>query len=105
MLPGRRLHAERPPVNVEQRLLLLDLGGFLFADADKLADHLHVEAGTLRLRVDVLDVVRQRLALLLEPLDALDQAIRAASPAASRLPFAFSPLPIAVTAMRASFCS
>ena len=40
-------HPKRAAVNVEQRLLLLDIGGFLLADPNKLAQHLYVEAGRL----------------------------------------------------------
>jgi hypothetical protein len=39
-----------------------------------LTQHLHVETRALRLAVDVLDVVAERLALLLQTLDPLDQA-------------------------------
>src|SRR6185437_10987435 len=67
------LHPERASVHVEQRLLLLDLRRLLFADTDELAQHLDVEAGGLGLGVDILDVAAERLALLLEPLDAVDQ--------------------------------
>jgi hypothetical protein len=74
LAPGAALHPQRAAIDVEQGFLLLDLGRLLLADADELADHLHVETRTFCLGVDVLDVAAQRLTLLLQPLDALDQA-------------------------------
>ena len=59
-------------VEVEQRLLLLPLGDVLLAEPDDRAERLGVEAVALGLGVDFLDVVGERLLLLLEPLDALD---------------------------------
>ena len=72
-----RLHPQRAAVDVEQGLLLLHVGGFLLADADELAQHLHVEAGRFGLGIDVLDVAAERLAFFFQPLDALDQAAQA----------------------------
>ncbi len=40
---GEHSHPQRPPVHVEQRLLLLELGRFLPAQANELAQHLHVK--------------------------------------------------------------
>jgi hypothetical protein len=54
--------------------LLLHLRRFLLADADELAEHGGVKAGRLGFRVDVLDIPAECLALLLQPLDAFQQA-------------------------------
>src|SRR5208283_1550584 len=59
------LHPQRAAIDVEQRLLT--------ANANQLSHHLHVEPGTLRLGIDILDVVAECLALVFEALDALDQ--------------------------------
>jgi hypothetical protein len=64
-------------VDVQQRFHFLHLGGFLLADADQLAQHLGVKAGALGLQKYVLDIAAQRLALLLEPFDAFDDAAQA----------------------------
>ena len=63
--------AQSPLVGVEERVLLLAVGRFHGAALQHLADHLRVEAGGLGFGEDVLDVGLQRLALLLQPLDAL----------------------------------
>jgi hypothetical protein len=47
--------------------------GFHFPQADDHPHDLGVVAGGLRLRIDVADVVRDRLFLFLEPLDSLDE--------------------------------
>ena len=57
------LHAERASVDIQQRLLLLDFGRLLAADADQLPDHLGLGARALGLGIDVLDVAGKRLAL------------------------------------------
>src|SRR5208282_3632027 len=66
-------HAERALVDVEERLLLLALGAVQLAQADDLAQHPEIEAAALGLGVDVADIVRERLLLILQPLDPLDQ--------------------------------
>src|SRR5271157_5805158 len=69
----RFLHAERAPVDIEQTLLLRDVGWLLLADADELPQHLHVVTGGFGLGVNVLDVACQRLPFFLKPLDPIDQ--------------------------------
>src|SRR6516165_1174746 len=82
-----RLHAYGAAIHVQQRLLLLDFRRLLLADADELADHLHVKPGGFRLGIDVLDVGGQGLALLLKPLDALDDAAQTLARNVGRLIF------------------
>src|SRR5688500_2868616 len=60
-------------VGLEQRVGLLAVVGLHLAEADDGADRLGVVAARLGLAVDVLDVVRDRLLLLLQALDALDE--------------------------------
>jgi hypothetical protein len=60
-------------VHVQQRRMLLKLLLILLPDPDHLAEYLHVEALTLRLRVDVLLVFGEPFDFLLDPLDALDK--------------------------------
>ena len=50
----------------------------LLADRDDLAQDLGVEAVGLGLGIDFLDVAGDRLLLLLQPLDALDEALELA---------------------------
>ena len=60
-------------VDGEDRLLLLPVGGALLAQGDDLAQRLGVEPDRLGLQVLVADVAGERLLLLLQPLDLLDQ--------------------------------
>ena len=69
-----RSHPQRPPVHIQQRLLLLHIRRLLPAHPDELPQHLHVEPGRLGLGIDVADVAAESLALLLQPLDAIDEA-------------------------------
>src|SRR5579875_1062041 len=75
-LPDARagLHAERAAIEIEQRFLLLNRLGLLAAQPDELAHHLDIEACRLRFHVDIANIRAERLALLLKPLDSLDQA-------------------------------
>ena len=66
-------HAQRGKVEIEHRLLFFALGGFLLAQRNHLAQDLGVEAVGLGFGIDFLDVAGDRLLLLLEPFDALDQ--------------------------------
>src|ERR1700758_1101458 len=72
--PGPGSHAKRTPIDVEQRLLLFDVRGFLSGDADRRARHLDVEPGRFRFRIDIADVATERLTFLLQPLDPVDDA-------------------------------
>ena len=72
------IHSKRREIKVEDRLLLHPLVAVLFADRHDLAHDFHIEAVGLGLAVDVLDVVGQRLLLLLEPLDPLDEGAQMA---------------------------
>src|SRR5215475_12320080 len=71
----RRLveHPEGVQVDGEDRFLLLTFGLGLLAQRDDLADGLHVEAQALGLGELVADVAGERLLLLLQPLDLLDE--------------------------------
>src|SRR5687767_3289252 len=69
----RSVQPERGLVGLQKRVGLLAVVGLHLAEADDGADRLGVVAARLGLAVDVLDVVRDRLLLLLEPLDPLDQ--------------------------------
>jgi hypothetical protein len=59
-------------VDLEQRLLLLAVGRALLAQPDDLAQHLDVEAERLGLGELVADVLGERLLVLLQALDLLD---------------------------------
>src|SRR5438132_7504 len=59
-------------IGLEQRLLLVTLLLVLLAQPNDLAQDLHVEAVALGFGIDVLLVLVERLDLLLDPLDALD---------------------------------
>src|SRR5579862_9337068 len=65
---------DRGEIEAEDFLFLTPLVAVLLADGDDLAHDLDVEPVALGLGVDVLDVFGKRLLLLLEPLDALDEA-------------------------------
>src|SRR3990172_8331488 len=71
---GPRRHAEGVHVEVEQGLFLLTLGGVLLAERNDLAHDPGVEAVGLGLGVDFLDIAGDRLFVLIEPLDAFDEA-------------------------------
>ena len=63
-------HPERVQVGLEDRFLLLALVGVLLAHPHHGAQHLDVEAGSLGLRIDVADIVGERLLFLFQLLDA-----------------------------------
>ena len=65
--------AEGGEIEVDQRLLLDPLVGVLAPYGNDLADDFRVEAVALGLGVDFLDILAERLFLLVEPLDALDE--------------------------------
>src|SRR5262249_44271668 len=69
-------HAERVHVGLEDRLLLLALVDVLLAQADDVAQRLGVEGVGLGCRIDVAHVIGERLLLLLEALDALDEGLQ-----------------------------
>src|SRR5262245_29591593 len=69
-------HAQRMLVRVEQRLLLGSVGGIHRAQRNDLPHGLDIVAHALCLAVDVADVAADRLALLLELLDALHEALQ-----------------------------
>src|SRR5262245_55119353 len=72
--PGKSaIESDRLLVDVEQRLLLLAIGGVHFPQAHDLPHDLGVEAGPLGLGIDLADVGRQAGPLLLEPLDPLEE--------------------------------
>jgi hypothetical protein len=67
-----------PEIEVGQRLLLVALGLVLLAQADDLAEDLDVEAFALGLVEDALHVGGDRGLVLLQALDALDEALQPA---------------------------
>jgi hypothetical protein len=69
-----RQHAERAFVNVDQRVLLVEIVLVHAAQADHLAHDLGVEPVALGLGIDFLDIVCERPLFLFEPLNALDKA-------------------------------
>jgi hypothetical protein len=76
-VPCGSRHSQRVLIGVEQRALLVAIGGVHLAQRDDLADRLDVVADALRLAVDVLDVAADRVALFLELLDPLDDDLEA----------------------------
>src|SRR5215470_9493560 len=62
-------------IGLQDRFLLLALVGILLAHPHDGAQRLDVEARALGLRIDVADVVGDRLLFLLQPLDALDEGL------------------------------
>src|SRR4029453_8775716 len=68
-----RQHAESALIDVEQRLLLVEIILVHSPDANQLAHDLGVEAVALGLGVDLLDVAAERALFLFEPLDPLDK--------------------------------
>src|SRR5882724_2122199 len=63
-------------IGVEQRLLLGPVGGIHLPERHDPAHGLDVVAHALGFAVDVADVATDRMALLLELLDALDEALQ-----------------------------
>src|SRR5580698_5516770 len=74
-LMTRSNHPERVQVGLENSLVLLTLVDVLLAQPHHDAQRFDVEAVALGLRVNVADVVGDRLLLLFEPLDALDDRL------------------------------
>src|SRR5260370_11167554 len=74
--PEAGQHADRALVDIEQRLLLVEIVLVHLTEPDELAHDLGIEAGTLGLGVDFLDVRRERALLLLQALDALDEGFQ-----------------------------
>src|SRR5262249_22085034 len=64
---------------VEQRLLLGAIGGIHLPERNDLAHGLDVVADAFGFAVDVAHVIGERLALLLELLDALDETLQPVS--------------------------
>src|SRR5882672_12015346 len=75
--PGRNKsnHPKRVHVGLKHRLVLHPLVLILLAQPHDRAQRLDVIAIALGLGIDVADVVSDRLLLLLEPLDALDDGL------------------------------
>src|SRR5690606_31663061 len=69
------LHAERLHVDLQQALLLGQLGAIHLPQPDDLPQNLGIEAMRLGLGIDFLDVIGERLLLLLQPLDARDDLV------------------------------
>src|SRR5262249_27165315 len=72
---NRSDHAQRVHVGLEHRLVFHPLVLVLLAQAHHGTHGLHVVAVALGLGIDVADIVGNRLLLLLEPLDALDESL------------------------------
>jgi hypothetical protein len=62
-------------IGFQNRLVLLALVDILLSQPHDRAQRLDVEAGALGFRIDVTDVVGERLLLFLEPLDAFDEGL------------------------------
>jgi hypothetical protein len=73
---GRRDHAQRLQIGVEDRFLLQALVRVLLADRDDLAQDLRIEARGLGLAIDILDVVRNGLLLFFQPFDPFDESAK-----------------------------
>jgi hypothetical protein len=73
-----RLHTDCAHVQIKQRFLLLPLRRVDLANAHDLAHDLRVKAGRLGLAVDFLDVGCRLGLFLLQPLNALDEALELA---------------------------
>src|SRR5262249_40973779 len=73
---GAGHHPKSALVEVEQALLLVDLLLVHFTELDDLTHDLGLEAGSLGLGIDFLDVAAQRALFFLEPLDALDKGFQ-----------------------------
>src|SRR5665647_851626 len=77
-LPGRRnasQHPQRLHIGFQDGFLFGALIGVLLAQADDGAQRLDVEAVALGLRIDVADIIRDRLLFFFQPLDALDDGL------------------------------
>ena len=66
-------HPQRLQIQIEHRFLFLEVGLVEFPHPHHLAHDLGVEAGALGLGIDFADIGGQRRALLLQPLDAVDE--------------------------------
>src|SRR3954463_16547569 len=81
--PARSIqHAKRMQIGLNQRLLLLALVDVLLAHAHDRTQRLHVEPRPFGLSIDIADVVAERLLLLLQPLDPLDEGLELIPPEA-----------------------
>src|SRR6185437_4709073 len=78
-------HAERAHIGFEQRLLLVEIGLVHFPDLHDLPHDLDLEAVRLGLRIDVANIVGERLLFFLEALDPLDERFQALSGDPARL--------------------
>src|SRR5215469_9803422 len=70
------LEAHGLHVDVEERLLLLAVGGIHAAQAHDLAHDLGFVAGRLRFGIDFADIAGKRGALFFQPLDPLDEGFQ-----------------------------
>src|SRR5580704_6854587 len=68
-------HAERVQVGLQNSLLLLALVDVLLAQPHHDPQRLHVKTIALGFRIDVADVVGERLLLFFKPLDPLDKGL------------------------------
>src|SRR6266849_3643774 len=68
-------HSQRLHVGFENRFLLGAFVGVLLAHPNDRAQRLDVEAVAFGLRIDVADIVRDRLLFFFQPFDALDDGL------------------------------
>ena len=74
--PGNVLqHSQGVQVGLQYRLVLFALVDVLLAQAHHDTQRLDIEAVALGFGIDIADVVGERLFLLLEPFDALDEGL------------------------------